>query len=138
MTVVALVKDTPVPYTVDPELIGMLAFAAIVLVDVEKKYPPPVDIADDPVAPVKPVGPVAPVGPVTPVPLLLQLFLVCLVFRSVQLHQSLPSDLLLPPDPLHLVDLGFPVDLVDQLLQSGRLLQSDPLPLWTLDSLRTL
>lgn len=68
MTVVALVKDTPVPYTVDPELIGMLAFAAIVLVDVEKKYPPPVDIADDPVAPVKPVGPVAPVGPVTPVP----------------------------------------------------------------------
>ena len=58
MTVVALVNDTPVPYTVDPELIGMLAFAAIVLVEVEKKYPPPVDIADDPVAPVKPVGPV--------------------------------------------------------------------------------
>lgn len=65
--------------------------------------------------------------PFPPFPLLLQLFLVCLVFRSVQLHQSLPSDLLLPPDPLHLVDLGFPVDLVDQLLQSGRLLQSDPL-----------
>jgi hypothetical protein len=37
VTVVALVKDTPVPYTVDPELIGMLAFAAIVLVEVEKK-----------------------------------------------------------------------------------------------------
>ena len=37
MTVVALVKDTPVPYTVDPELIGILALAAIVLVDVEKK-----------------------------------------------------------------------------------------------------
>ena len=77
MTVVALVNDTPVPYTVDPELIGMLAFAAIVLVEVEKKYPPPVDIADDPVAPVKPVtrgtcwacyscSPVAPVMPCSP------------------------------------------------------------------------
>ncbi len=67
MTVVALVNDaTPVPYTAILELIGMLAFAAIVLVEVEvEKYPPPVDIADDPVAPVKPAGPVAPVGPVT-------------------------------------------------------------------------
>ena len=136
MTVVALVKDTPVPYTVDPELIGMLAFAAIVLVDVEKKYPPPVDIADDPVAPVKPVGPVAPVGPVTPVPLSLLLFLVCLVFRSVQLHQSIRLACC-PPDPLHLVDLGFPVDRTSCSSRAGCSSRTR-YPLWTLDSLRTL
>ena len=115
MTVVALVNDTPVPYTVDPELIGMLAFAAIVLVEVEKKYPPPVDIADDPVAPVKPVGPVAPVGPVTPVPLSLLLCLVALGFLSVLSLPLLPLGRLLPLHRLLLAALEFLVSLEDPL-----------------------
>ena len=121
VTVVALVNDTPVPYT-DPEF-GMVHLPQLV----------DVDHLDYPVAPVKPAALLLLLGPLPRYPCCSSYSLYALD-SGIQLHQSLLSLLLRRLLPSHLVGLEFLGFLVGLLFQSPSC-SLHRYPLRTLDSL---